>query len=281
MVVERIPHKAHDGGLPLEVRVLVLGDAAVGKTSLVEMICSSSGLCSGDWKAASHRGEWTCGCAVSLVRECVEADLRSVDVEVELWEVGGTQMYACARPVFYETLDAVLCVYDVSNMKSYHNLVAWLFELCTSAWAPSLRYWDPGGGSGGVPDADLERGDGRMFQHAILSGRCPVLFVANKCDLKGRCNSSSGRSVGLPRPRPPSKPPLLDRLLGGEGSFIGCRTAADRDLVERLCDFVMQGRHTEAASRIDAPSFDFPIWRDFLRRAMLARALPRDKRHEH
>jgi len=241
-------HESHEGGLPLEVCVLVVGDAAVGKTS-EEMSRSSSCLCSGEWKAASQVGEWTCGCTVPLVRQCIEADLRSVDTEVELWEVGGTQTCACARPVFHESLDAVLCVYDVSNMQSYHNLVVSLFELCTSAWAPSLRYWDPGGGSGGVPDADLERCDGHMFQQAILSGRCPVLFVANKCDLKEGCNSGiTGRFVGLPWPCPPFKPPLLDRLLVGESNFIGCKTAADRDLVERLCDFVLQSRHTEAIS---------------------------------
>mmetsp|Transcript_22375 Transcript_22375/g.47777 ORF Transcript_22375/g.47777 Transcript_22375/m.47777 type:complete len:280 (-) Transcript_22375:27-866(-) len=251
------------------VRVLVLGDAAVGKTSLVEQICSGGiGNRRDDDDTAVAQGDWTCGCTVSLARETLEVGFRTVEVEVELWEVGGTKMYSSARPVFYDDIDGLILVYDVSNMKSYHNLVVWLFELCTSVWPPSHRYWDTGGGSGGVPDLDLETGDGSALQQAILGGRCPVIFVAHKCDLlhPGAANVRGA----LPRPLPPDRPPLLDRLLGGEGVPGSCRSAADARLMERLCDLVLQGRHTEAASRGDALSFDFALWRDFVRRTLEA-----------
>lgn len=265
MVLER--DRCHsrelDEGGPPAVRVLVAGDAAVGKTSLVEMICGGPG--GGD--GAAPEGAWTCGCSLSLCRESVDVDLRPVDVEVELWEVGGAPTYSRARPVFYDGLDAVLLVYDVSNVKSYHRLVAWLLELCSAAGPPSLRYWDAGGGSGGVPDVELEGGDGRALQQAILNGRCPVLFVANKCDLQP-CGKPA---KALLRPKPPDRPHLLDRLLGGEGYSGACRTAAEFQLVEKLCDLVVQGRHTEASSREDAQSFDFVLWRDFLRRTLEAR----------
>jgi len=244
------------------VRVLVLGDASVGKTSLVEMICRGGAGVRPDGEAsAPKRGDWTRGCALSLCRECVEVDQRTAEVEVEFWEVGGTKTYAYARPVFYDGLDAILLVYDVSNVKSYHSLVVWLFELCTSVWPPSLRYWDAGGGSGGVPDIDLEGGGSRpLLQQAILEGRIPVLFVANKCDLQ----SAAAPSATL-RPSPPGQQPRLERLFGGEPGPGICRSAADARLMEQLCDFVQQGRHTSACSREDERRFDFPLWRDFVR----------------
>ena len=137
-------------------RVLVVGDASVGKTSLIAALRGEGGGGQGPAAGSVADGEWTCGCALSLVRETVEVGSQALDVEVELREIGGSQMYACARPVFYDDPDAIVLVYDVSNVKSYHNLVAWLFELCTVVWPPSLRYWDTGGGSGGVPDDGLD-----------------------------------------------------------------------------------------------------------------------------
>lgn len=254
-------------------RVLVVGDASVGKTSLIAALRGEGGGGQGPAAGSVADGEWTCGCALSLVRETVEVGGQALDVEVELREIGGSQMYACARPVFYDDPDAIVLVYDVSNVKSYHNLVAWLFELCTVVWPPSLRYWDTGGGSGGVPDdgLDLEGADGRELGQAILSKRCPVLFVGHKCDLR-----PPRRGVPPPpppRPQPPGRPPLLDRLLGNGGEIgVGsCRTPEDEQLASRLCDFVQQGRHTEASSRGDGRTFDQGVWRDFVRCALEAR----------
>eukprot|EP00439_Symbiodinium_sp_Y106_P072920 s13_g13.t1 len=193
--------------------------------------------------------EWTLGCSLSLTREIVDIDFRSTEVEVELWEVGGTKAYSCARPVFYDSFDAVVLVYDVSNMKSYHGLVAWLFELCSSVQPPSLKYWDTGGGSGGEPDVDLERADAGAMHQGILSGDCAVLFVANKCDLQDKATLESF-AQNKPRPTAPEKPPIVDRLLGGGSgdAFLQGyrRSSAEWQLLDKLCEFVLRGQHTEA-----------------------------------
>lgn len=256
------------------IRVLVVGDAAVGKTALLDMICHGKRSVGDPFDGESHHN-WTCGGALSLQYEVVEVAMQTKQVEVEFLEVGGTHTYADARSLFYDCLDAVLLVYDVSNMKSYHNLVMWLFELCTSNTAPSLRYWDGGGGSGGVPDTDIEYGQARGLQEAILSGSCPVLFVAHKCDLRtlqaAGCSGMGNTCYSMPRPRPPEKPPMLDRFLGGEGIGPWRGAHADPKLIERLCDFVQQGRHTEASSV--SHTFDYPLWRDFVRRVLEAKPL--------
>merc|ERR1712232_335893 len=91
----------------LSVRVLVLGDSTVGKTSLIDMITSGGGRFAG----ASATDLWTsgpestCGCNVSICRETVEVDMRNVDLEVELCEVGGAQVHSRARPIFYDGVD--------------------------------------------------------------------------------------------------------------------------------------------------------------------------------
>mmetsp|Transcript_58082 Transcript_58082/g.138168 ORF Transcript_58082/g.138168 Transcript_58082/m.138168 type:complete len:273 (-) Transcript_58082:101-919(-) len=261
MFLERSPKETSETA-PVAVRMLVAGDAAVGKSSLVETICGVHRSAASAGEGTRKQGDWTCGCALSIHREVVEVNMRPVDVELEFWEIGGSRVYSAARSVFYEGIDAILLVYDVSNMKSYDNLVVWLFELCTSVGPPSLRYWDGGGGSGGLPDPDLEN-DGRCrLEHAILSTQCPVLFVANKCDL--RMLTVQRRS--LPRPSLPERPGLLERLLGGVGFATPSGSEADGRLMNRICDFIMQGRHTEASAK--KRSFDVPLWRDFVRRTV-------------
>lgn len=251
------------------IRVLVVGDSAVGKTSFIDMIgvrsepnwSSSSGLQDG----FVERAVSTLGIATSIIRETVDVNFAATEVEVQLWEVGGNQLHRDARSVFYEGLDALLLVYDVSNAKSYHRLVLWLYEICTCQSPPSLRYWDAGGGSGGPDPEDLEfRAIDRAFARQLLGGRCPTLFVANKADLR-----PSGPREALPRPELPQKPPLLDRLLGfGKDTVLGAGTLApaDAELLERLRDFVANGRHSEASSRLQ--SFDYSLWRDFVRRTV-------------
>ena len=70
------------------IRVLVLGDVAVGKSSLVDMICSTTGGVSSctEHHSSSDR---TSGCLVSFAHSCVEVGMHPLDVEVEFWEVGG------------------------------------------------------------------------------------------------------------------------------------------------------------------------------------------------
>lgn len=242
------------------LRILVAGDAAVGKTRMCELICSATcgrnladlgSAAAGTAKTATQQ-EWTCGASLSILRDTVDVDFRSVEVEAELWEVGGTQAYACARPVFYDGLDAVVLVYDVLNMKSYHNLVAWLYELSVSDKPPSLKYWDTGGGSGGVMDVELA--DGGALRHNVLSGNLPVLFVANKCDHLQDPRLWGSVVKAMPRPQPPEKPSIIGRILGATGDSSVMhgeiwRSSPDTELVNQLCDFIQQGRHTEACCR--------------------------------
>lgn len=278
------------------VRILVAGDAAVGKTWLCGVICG--GGAPSAQKPPVGPNDWTCGCALSVTREIVELDARNVEVDVELWEVGGTKLYSLARPIFYEGIDGVVLVYDVSNVKSYDSLVEWLLELCTAVLPPSLRYWEEDTATGAsTPEDDLEGGDGRQLQQAILTGRTPVLFVAHKCDLRPQSSSggSAGSGVaafgpGLRRPRPPDRPLLLNRLIAGEGQgpprttsgrLLGGRDRlSDSDLAQRLCDFVMQGRHTAASSRPEALTFDFTMWRDFVKECSKAARDSRRRRWE-
>jgi small GTP-binding protein len=115
------------------VRILVVGDSGVGKTALLSHLCSSHGGhadASGRRASRSSATTWTIGCNV-FVRtvETVGVDGSVRKHFVEFIDVGGHSNYKASRHLFYQKLNGVLFVYDLTNVKSYHNLKRWMDEL--------------------------------------------------------------------------------------------------------------------------------------------------------
>ena len=105
------------------VRILVLGDSGVGKTSLLLSLASPAAPLASS--LASH--------SLSSVRStigCTPHTLLLPGVAfIELFDVGGHRKYALSRSTFYRDLDGLLLVFDCSNTKSYTHLSRWIAEL--------------------------------------------------------------------------------------------------------------------------------------------------------
>mmetsp|Transcript_29047 Transcript_29047/g.66079 ORF Transcript_29047/g.66079 Transcript_29047/m.66079 type:complete len:264 (-) Transcript_29047:7-798(-) len=250
--------EAGDGSVAEAIclKVLVLGDASVGKTTLVSMLagteCISNGVVRDLSGLKDGMAQWTVGCSISVLAARVDGK----DVMVELWDVGGSRHYAHIRSTFYDGIDGVLLVYDVANLKSYHSLSGWLFELCCRSDPPSSLYWSDKGG------VDVEGGLGTSPGGLVLAGRCPALVVANKCDL----------SSPLPRkePVPPSAPPLLDRLLSGEAVEPWMQLLHDcpegPQVMKRVCEVIGEAPQMQANGR--SAYLENSVWRRFLKQAV-------------
>ncbi|OQS01571.1 hypothetical protein ACHHYP_00593 [Achlya hypogyna] len=128
------------------VRVGVVGDSGVGKSSLVHFLSQGSAL--------AHPA-WTVGCTTQVL---VHGDA----TYVELIDVGGHPRYELARAAFYHQLHGIIFVYDQSNRRSYNNLKKWIAE---------------------INAAQRARGD--VFADARLTSlqQLPTLIVGNKHDL--------------------------------------------------------------------------------------------------
>ena len=107
------------------VRILVLGDSGVGKTSLLLSLGSaSSPLASSVASSSLSSVRSTIGCTPHTLL------LPSVAF-IELFDVGGHGKYALSRSTFYRDIDGLLLVFDCSNTKSYTHLGRWIAELVT------------------------------------------------------------------------------------------------------------------------------------------------------
>ncbi|EQC31834.1 hypothetical protein SDRG_10622 [Saprolegnia diclina VS20] len=128
------------------VRIGVVGDSGVGKSSLVHFVCQGASL---------RQPSWTVGCTTQVL-------MRQNETFVEFIDVGGHPRYELSRAAFYHQLHGLIFVYDASNKRSYTNLKKWIAELNA---------------------AQRVRGD--VFADARYQSvqQLPTLIVGNKHDL--------------------------------------------------------------------------------------------------
>ncbi|XP_064404119.1 rab-like protein 3 isoform X2 [Halichondria panicea] len=103
-----------------KVKILVLGDTGVGKTSLVHLICHGEVLSS---------LSWTIGCSVDVkLHDFGPSTSTSSSYFLELWDVGGSPSHKRGRQIFYQNANGLILVHDLTNRKSHSHLSKWLNE---------------------------------------------------------------------------------------------------------------------------------------------------------
>ncbi len=99
------------------VRVLVVGDSGVGKTTLLRALCQdTSNTCD-----ATHR--WTIGCDVHVLFHPFR---HHQEYCIEFIDVGGHVNYEISRQMFYEDVQGIIFMYDLSNTRSLEHLRQWI-----------------------------------------------------------------------------------------------------------------------------------------------------------
>ena len=103
------------------LKLAVLGDAGVGKTSLVNQFVEDK--FKEDYKA-------TMGCNIIIKNiELPEIDSK---VRLILWDIAGQDQYEKTRSAYYEGCAGALLVYDITRFSSFDNIEAkWLRDFKT------------------------------------------------------------------------------------------------------------------------------------------------------
>jgi Ras-related protein Rab-7A len=97
------------------LKVIVLGDMGVGKTSLIKRYANNT--FSNTYKA-------TIG--ADFLSKDVMLDDRQVTLQI--WDTAGQERFQSLGTAFYRGADAVILVYDVTNPKSFEQLSVWRDE---------------------------------------------------------------------------------------------------------------------------------------------------------
>ncbi|XP_050431738.1 rab-like protein 3 [Adelges cooleyi] len=152
------------------VKVLVVGDSGVGKTSLVNIISNNK---------AVKNPKWTVGVTVELkLYKYMESTPRQRNCFIEMWDIGGSSNHKNTRHIFYNSIQGIILVYDLTNLKSSENLHKWLAEIMNKDNNAKYKYTD---------DFDMEQ--------LVGSNRVPILVCGTKLDMAPERGKKSPSTV--------------------------------------------------------------------------------------
>ncbi|KAI3792741.1 hypothetical protein L2E82_06629 [Cichorium intybus] len=229
---EREINKEQNGGPPCgQVRVLVVGDSGVGKTSLVHLIVKGTTI--------AHPSQ-TVGCTVDVKHftygtpssssDSVKGD-KDREFFIELWDVSGHDRYTDCRSIFYSQINGVIFVHDLSQRRTKTSLKKWAAEIAaTGTFSAPLA----NGGPGGLP--------------------VPYLVIGNKADVAAKegTRGSSGNLVDMARQwvekqglLPSNEElPLIDSFPGSGGLMAAAKEARyDKEAVMKFFRMLVRRRY--------------------------------------
>jgi len=112
----------------LQYKVVILGDGAVGKTSLTSRFCEN-------YFAAQYKQ--TIGVDWFVKRVVLPGD---VHVSLQIWDIGGQTIGSKMVSNYIYGAQAVLLVYDITNYQSFQDLEDWLAAVKKTFEGEQLPY---------------------------------------------------------------------------------------------------------------------------------------------
>jgi len=148
---------------PVEVKVCIIGDTDVGKTSL------STRYCHGEFPENS-----TPTIGASFLQRRVVVD--NVEISLQIWDTAGQERFRSMAPMYYRGAKAAICVFDVTNEESFNRVTTWLRDLRAHA-DPNVVICLAGNKCDKTPTFDLSKCDslartlgGNFFKTSALTG---------------------------------------------------------------------------------------------------------------
>ncbi len=101
------------------LKIVCIGDGAVGKTSIVKRYLS------GDFR---HDYVMTLGLDLFTKPEKIRFKGSEIEVVWQIWDLSGQQYWRDVISSFYKGANGAILVFDVTNNLSYENTIEWALE---------------------------------------------------------------------------------------------------------------------------------------------------------
>ena len=96
------------------VKICLLGEANVGKTSLVYRFIENK-----------FRGNYKSTLGVNLLKKDMNIE-EFGDVSAQIWDLGGQESFKSLRRLYLEGANGALIIYDCTNRSSFEKLYDWI-----------------------------------------------------------------------------------------------------------------------------------------------------------
>lgn len=109
-----------EGTVP-EFKIVMIGDAFVGKTSLVNRY----------WGQQFNSNE-TPTIAASYIQVPTEVKNKNgsvANVKLNIWDTAGTEKFQCLVPLYARTADSLVIVFDTSNPSTFEGAKKWYLKV--------------------------------------------------------------------------------------------------------------------------------------------------------
>ncbi|KAG7209118.1 hypothetical protein KM043_015264 [Ampulex compressa] len=104
-------------------KAIVIGDVAVGKTSLVNRFCHK--LFDNNYKAT-----------IGVDFEVERFDVLGVPFHLQIWDTAGQERFKCIAASYYRAANVIIVVFDLGNLISLGHCQQWLTEAGQSNAGP-------------------------------------------------------------------------------------------------------------------------------------------------
>ena len=94
-------------------RVVVIGDASVGKTSILNQLVDHS---------FQEHEQSTVGANYQLFVQ----EIDGVKIEIQIWDTAGEEKFRSLGPIYFRNSLGAVVVYDVTSRKSFQDLESWV-----------------------------------------------------------------------------------------------------------------------------------------------------------
>ena len=114
-------HRVKEAGpYDFMVKLLILGDSSVGKSSLMNRFCS-------EIFSSSHIA--TIG--VDFKYKTIECE--SKRIKLQIWDTAGQEKYRSIVKTYYKGAMGIILTYAINDRKSFQNVESWMKQISTNA----------------------------------------------------------------------------------------------------------------------------------------------------